>query len=71
MDSTRKAKIATAIEKLVDQYGWGGLCDGIESLCVEYYEGEHKLIAQVRLAVWDMREALTARCPDAPGSHEN
>lgn len=70
MTISEQAKIATAIERLADTWGWGKLCDGWLVLCREYYEGEADLLAEIELGMLRVRNALTARCPDAPASHQ-
>ena len=70
MDEIRtQAQVATAVERLVDRYGWGGLCEGIMALVHEYYEGENELVAKCCLNLFKLQNLLTSRCPDAPGSH--
>lgn len=68
MTNTEKALILTAIERLIDRYGWAKIIDGIVALCDEYYEGETAHLTIIRAGMAMVKDALTARCPDAPGS---
>lgn len=69
MKKREEIDMASKIERLVDLHGWGLLLGGIRVLCREYFDGESDILGPVETGLAMAQDALTRRCPDAPGSH--